>query len=93
MKADDVEQLALAMAPAEGAEWGSQGTAADALERYENSELRQIVLIMRDDVYDRVMPIITRIMDEQRLETNTEVILYLLDKYGPPAAVSAEVQQ
>jgi ParB-like chromosome segregation protein Spo0J len=88
-KQEDVEQLALALEGGMPQEWGSQGTAAEAKERYEASGLRQFVLIMSAEEYDRVLPLLREIGDKHGLETNTDVFMWLLERYGQPTAATA----
>lgn len=92
-KEKDVEQLAIAMEGGEAQVWGSMGDSIEEREVWATTDARQIVFIMKVDVYERVIPLLTRIGDELGLETNVEVFLHLLDQWAAehpePVAVTS----
>lgn len=90
-KSTDVEQLSLAMEGGQAAEWGSAGVGQfQRTEVFEQSQVRQLVFALKVEEFERVMPILLKIVEEQGFETNTEAFLWLLEKYGPaPVEASA----
>lgn len=80
----EVEQLALAMAPAGGAEWGSEGEGRVKIyDRWEESELRQLILPMLVSEYDRVLELLTEVQEKQGLITNTDAFFWVMEKALP----------
>lgn len=80
--ADEVQQLRMALEGGEGREWGSEGTADEARERYETTTVRQSILIMNEEEYNRFIPIMMRIMDDENLETIKDAVFFALAKAG-----------
>jgi hypothetical protein len=83
---DDATQLALALSGGEPQEWGSLGTPGHAEEVYAQSAIRQIVIIMSAEEYERVIPVVQRVMSEQRLDTVSAAFLWLLERFAPKGA-------
>lgn len=61
-------------------------------EEYANASIKQVVLYFEADEYDRVVAQLQAIQDAHGLDSNTEAILFLLDRHGvqPPAPAGAE---
>lgn len=87
----DVEQLALAMEGGAAQQWGTAGTAEEDRETFATTDQRQILILMRVEEYDRVIPLLTRIGDENGLETNKDVLLWLLDQWSAEHPEPVEV--
>ena len=87
----EVEQLALAMEPAEGAAWGSQGEGAVKIyDRWGETSLRQLVLPMMVEEYDKVLEILTEVQEKQGLITNTDAFFWLIAKAVPKRFTAPE---
>ncbi len=54
----------------------------EALERYESTDIRQIMLIYDKEEYIRTMRIFEGIRKREQLETNTDVVTMLLEQYA-----------
>lgn len=64
-------------------EGGEQGkTPADQLEDYENSTIRQIVLIMGAEEFEDVMKNLDSIKKQHGLESNTEAAIYAIKEHA-----------
>lgn len=89
----DAEQLAMALEGGKPMQWGESGTTAEDKEIWATTDSRQMLFIMKADVYDKVIPLLARIGDELGLETNVEVLLHLLDQWAAehPEKVEATV--
>jgi hypothetical protein len=62
---------------------GDQGkTPADQLENYENSTIRQIVLIMGAEEFEEVMKNLGDIKKERGLDSNTEATIHAIKEYA-----------
>lgn len=81
--AESVQQISMALGGGEAKEWGSEGNVDVLRDRYENTEIRQIVLVMNVEEYERVVPVFKQILDANNFETFADVIFWLLEKYGP----------
>lgn len=57
-------------------------TPEQYLERYEATDIRQIVLIYDKNEYIRIMRIFDKIRKQENLETNTDVATMLLEQYA-----------
>jgi len=78
----EVEQLAFAMEGGQAREWGSGGATADeAQERYETGSARQWVIPVTSEEFDRVMPVLIRIMEKQGLDSLSDTWLWLVQDY------------
>lgn len=84
---DEVEQLAFSMEGGRPREWGSEGTAADAKERYDTGASRQWVIPVTADEYDRIMPVLIKIMNDHNLDSLSDTWLWLLEEWqkGQPS--------
>jgi hypothetical protein len=83
-KSQDVEQLALAMEGGQAAEWGSAGVGQfQRTEVFETSQVRQIVFALKVEEFEKVMPVLLKIVDDQGFETNTDAFLWLVEQYAP----------
>ena len=64
-------------------EGGEKGrTPADQLEDYENSTIRQIVLIMGAEEFEEVMKNLNDIKKERGLDSNTEAAIHAIKEYA-----------
>ncbi len=86
----DAEQLALAMEGGAPMQWGEAGTTEEDKELWATTDKRQIVFLMKADVYDRVIPLMNRIGDELGLDTNVEVFIAVLDLWAAQHPESSE---
>lgn len=59
---------------------GTFGTGK-SMDRYSNTDLRQIQLLMTVDEYDVLLDAFEAIMEKHELATNYDVVLFLLDRY------------
>lgn len=89
---DEYQQLKMALEGGEAREWGSEGTADEAKQRYEETSIRQVVLVMSEEEYNRVIPVFQRMMEEHDLDTIADCVFLLLDKYGPKEATDATAE-
>lgn len=84
--AEEYQQLRMALEGGEAREWGSEGTADEARQRYEDTAIRQIVLVMSEEEYNRVIPVFQQMMEEHDLDTIADCVFLLLEKFGPKVA-------
>ncbi len=88
--AEDELRSMLERAPASIAEIGSvEGGVAElpsgftrSLEEWENSQIRNLIFAYRASQYGLVVEALASIAEEQSLETNADVLVYLLEKAG-----------
>jgi hypothetical protein len=88
---EDVQQMEMALAAGEPKEWGSLGTNEEARDRYDKSTIRQIGVILSAEEYDRVIPILKDILEEQGLDTISDAVLWLVEMHAkrhPPKATA-----
>jgi hypothetical protein len=86
---EEVTQLKMALEGGEAREWGSEGTADDARERYEETAIRQVVLVMSEEEYNRVIPRFQAMMEKHNLDTIADCVFMLLERYGPKEETDA----
>jgi hypothetical protein len=55
---------------------------ANSLNSYLNNKIKQITILFNSEEYEKTIKRFQDIMEKQNLESNTDVILYLLDEYG-----------
>lgn len=81
---EDVEQLALAMEGGQAREWGSQGVGQfQRQEAFAESQSRQMVFALTIDEYDKIMPLLLRIIDDNNgLDTNTDAFLFVMNDWA-----------
>lgn len=73
---EDVAQLALELLPdPNDTEYRTPEVMA---ERYEQTAVRQVMLIMNEEEYAQMVPALKRVRDDKGLETNTDVVMHLL---------------
>lgn len=90
---EDVSQMELALSAGEPMEWGSKGKPEDIEARYGVAGLRQVNVILNEEEYGRVIPVLKQIAADQHLDNNSEAILYLIEQYAlkhPLATVEGE---
>jgi hypothetical protein len=87
---DDAEQLAIGLAGGEQQEWGSEGSPEGERDIYAQTAIRQIVIICSAEEYDRVVPLMRQIVDDNGLDTFSDAFFWLLDKAGPKPPVTSE---
>ena len=81
----DADYLDRLMADIEGGDQPIRNAAAmaskESVQRFHETELRQIMLLMNVDEYDVMLTEFGRIMQEQSLETNFAVVNFLLQSF------------
>jgi hypothetical protein len=94
--ADDVQQMEMALAAGEPREWGKDGTQDDARNRYDTGTTRQLNLVLTADEYERVIPILKDVLEEQGLDTISDAVLWLIEMHAkrhPPKATAMNPTQ
>lgn len=75
-RAEDVTQLGMDLFPQPNDT--VYRTPEDMAERYEQTAVRQIILIMDEKEYEQMVPALKRVRDTKALETNTDAVAWLL---------------
>jgi len=91
---EDAEQLAIGLSGGEQQQWGSAGDPQEERQIYAETAIRQIVWILSAEEYERVVPLMRKIVDDNHLDTFSDAMFFLLDRYGPAIdPVGAEVRE
>lgn len=92
---DDVEQIALGLEGGGAVDNGARGNKDLDRERWATIDVRQIGLVMNETEFGRAVRILLFIRESEGLETNTDAVLWLLDRFdreldGRPSAAEAK---
>lgn len=81
-RTEDAVQMALDLAPEIADDSGQYRTTDDMAERYEQTSVRQIMLIMSEEEFAVLVPAFKKVREAQGMDTNTDVVLYLMRQEG-----------
>lgn len=88
-----VQQIALGLDGGAAVDAGARGNKELDRERWATIDVRQIGLVMDEAEFNRAVAVLLFIREEEGFETNTEAVLWLLDRYntehdGKPAELA-----